>query len=137
MESTIAAISTAYGEGGIGIIRISGEKAKEILCGIFTGKDNLEDRIMIYGHIKDPENGEIIDEVMAVYMKAPKTYTKEDIVEINCHGSTVSLRKTLDLVLRMGAVPAEEIAATGARILYCVCFASLESGNVEMYIISD
>ena len=107
MESTIAAISTAYGEGGIGIIRISGEKAKEILCGIFTGKDNLEDRKMIYGHIKDPENGEIIDEVMAVYMKAPKTYTKEDIVEINCHGSTVSLRKTLDLVLRMGAVPAE------------------------------
>ena len=79
MESTIAAISTAYGEGGIGIIRISGEKAKEILCGIFTGKDNLEDRKMIYGHIKDPENGEIIDEVMAVYMKAPKTYTKEDI----------------------------------------------------------
>lgn len=107
MESTIAAISTAYGEGGIGIIRISGVKAKEILCSIFTGKEKIEDKKMVYGHIKDPENDEIIDEVMAVYMKAPKTYTKEDVVEINCHGSTVSLRKTLDLVLRMGAEPAE------------------------------
>ena len=107
MDKTIAAISTPYGEGGIGIIRISGEKSKEITEKIFKGK-SLKDRIMTYGHIIDPESGDVVDEVLTVYMKAPKTYTCEDIVEINCHGSTVSLRKTLDLVLKNGARLAEE-----------------------------
>ena len=107
MESTIAAISTAYGEGGIGIIRISGEKSYEILEKIFDSPFKIENRKMTYGHIKDPANGEIMDEVLAVYMKAPNTYTREDVVEINCHGSIVSLKKTLDLVLRSGADLAE------------------------------
>ncbi|MEG0292194.1 MAG: tRNA uridine-5-carboxymethylaminomethyl(34) synthesis GTPase MnmE [Anaerovoracaceae bacterium] len=107
MESTIAAISTAYGEGGIGIIRISGDKSLQILKEIFVSEFEIINRKMTYGHIVDPKNGETIDEVLCVYMKGPHTYTKEDVVEINCHGSIVSLRKTLALVLRCGAEPAE------------------------------
>lgn len=103
MEDTIAAIATAYGEGGIGIIRISGEDSLDILRKIFTGK--IESRRLSYGKIVD-EN-EHIDEVLAVYMKGPKTYTGEDVVEINCHGSMVALRKTLALVLSKGARMAE------------------------------
>ena len=107
MEETIAAIATAYGEGGIGIIRISGENALDILNQVFVPfKENkIKERRLTYGHIKDKD--EIIDEVMAVYMKAPHTYTREDVVEINCHGSIVSLRKTLALVLAKGARIAE------------------------------
>jgi tRNA modification GTPase len=107
MCETIAAISTAYGEGGIGIIRISGPESLSILRRIFDCKSNIKSRRMTYGKIVDPENDIIIDEVLAVYMKAPSTYTGEDVVEINCHGSMVSLRKTLALVLREGARMAE------------------------------
>lgn len=107
MESTIAAIATAYGEGGIGIIRISGEKSEEILRKIFKSSFNIENRKLTYGNIVNPDTGEVIDEVLVVLMKAPHTYTREDVVEINCHGSVVSLRKTLDLVLSMGARLAE------------------------------
>lgn len=106
MEDTIAAIATAYGEGGIGIIRISGEKSLDILREVFEFQGNeksISSRRMNYGRIVDREKGQVIDEVLAVYMKGPKTYTAEDVVEINCHGSMVSLRKTLALVLRRGA----------------------------------
>lgn len=109
MEDTIAAISTAYGEGGIGIIRISGENALSVLKDIFkplSGYGEFSSRKMVYGKVIG-ENGSIIDEALAVYMKGPKTYTAEDVVEINCHGSMVSLRKTLALVLRKGARLAE------------------------------
>lgn len=105
MEDTIAAIATAYGEGGIGIIRISGPETLNILKKIFKGK--IENRRMSYGHVIDPENGSVIDEVLSVYMKEPHTYTKEDVAEINCHGSIVSLRKTLEIVIRNGARLAE------------------------------
>ena len=110
MEDTIAAVATAYGEGGIGIIRISGEEALPILQEIFEfhgDTDIFISRRMTYGKIIDKEKNHIIDEVLAVYMKGPKTYTAEDVVEINCHGSMVSLRKTLALVLRKGARLAE------------------------------
>lgn len=110
MEDTIAAVATAYGEGGIGIIRISGEEALPILQEIFEfhgDTDTFTSRRMTYGKIIDKEKNKIIDEVLAVYMKGPKTYTAEDVVEINCHGSMVSLRKTLSLVLRKGARLAE------------------------------
>lgn len=110
MEDTIAAVATAYGEGGIGIIRISGEEALPILQEIFEfhgDTDTFTSRRMTYGKIVDKEKNQIIDEVLAVYMKGPKTYTAEDVVEINCHGSMVSLRKTLALVLRKGARLAE------------------------------
>lgn len=109
MESTIAAIATPYGEGGIGIVRISGEQAKEILDRIFVSSNGkpMISRQLTYGNIVDPTSGKVIDEVLASYMKGPKTYTTEDVVEINCHGSVVSLRKTLELVLRHGAELAE------------------------------
>jgi len=122
MKDTIAAVSTAYGEGGIGIVRISGDAAEQILTDIFVpafdvpGKEGHktqrqitvgENRKLIYGTVTDPKTGEKIDEALAVFMKGPATYTREDIVEINCHGSVISLRKTLALVLSMGARPAE------------------------------
>lgn len=110
MEDTIAAIATAYGEGGIGIIRISGEKSLPILKAIFELSGNMgeiKSRRMNYGRIIDIENNKMIDEVLAVYMKGPKTYTAEDVVEIDCHGGMVSLRNILSLVLRKGARLAE------------------------------
>lgn len=111
MEQTIAAVATAPGEGGIGIVRISGPEAYEILCRVFrypSGRkpEFFEERRMIYGNVVDSENS-VIDEVMAVYMKSPHTYTGEDVVEIQCHGSSISLRRILSEVLRNGAALAE------------------------------
>ena len=105
---TIAAISTPKGEGGIAIIRISGDKSFEILDKIFVKKNpnaNLGFYKLNYGFIKDGEK--TVDEVMAVRLKAPKSYTCEDIVEINCHGGTLVSEKVLKLVLRNGARHAE------------------------------
>ncbi|MBR4410287.1 MAG: tRNA uridine-5-carboxymethylaminomethyl(34) synthesis GTPase MnmE, partial [Firmicutes bacterium] len=103
---TIAAIATALGEGGIGIVRISGEESLPIANKIFRGAE-LKERMLTYGHIFDNFTGETIDEVMAVYMKGPRSYTAEDVVEIQCHGSVVSLRKILALALKNGARLAE------------------------------
>jgi len=105
---TIAAISTPKGEGGIAIIRISGDKSFEILDKIFIKKNPNADLgfyKLNYGFIKDGEK--TIDEVMAVRLKAPRSYTCEDIVEINCHGGTLVSEKVLELVLRNGARHAE------------------------------
>lgn len=107
MDKTIAAISTAIGEGGIGIVRISGEKSLEILEKIFKTKSKIQNRRLTYGNIIEPKTGEVVDEVLAVYMKGPHTYTCEDVVEINCHGGVVSLQKTLTLALQNGARMAE------------------------------
>ncbi len=107
MDKTIAAISTAIGEGGIGIVRISGEKSLEILKKIFKTKSEVQNRRMTYGNIVNPKTLEVVDEVLAVYMKGPHTYTCEDVVEINCHGGVVPLQKTLALVLQNGARMAE------------------------------
>lgn len=108
-ETTIAAIATAPGEGGIGIIRLSGVSALEIADKIFhTGKiktfKDAVPRMMYFGHVTD--GGKRIDEGLAVYMKAPHSYTGEDVVEIQIHGSAEALRETLALALRSGAVPA-------------------------------
>lgn len=106
---TIAAISTPKGEGGIGIIRISGDKSFEILSKIFNTKNPNKDLGFYkfnYGFIHD--KGKIIDEVMIVRMKAPKTYTCEDVVEINCHGGYFVTEKVLELVLKNGARHAEK-----------------------------
>lgn len=107
MEDTIAAIATAYGEGGIGIIRISGDRSEEILSDIFKPfrAEEIIPRKFTYGHIMDEDI--VIDEVMAVMMHGPHTYTCEDVAEINCHGGIVSLKKTLELILRKGARLAE------------------------------
>ena len=104
-EDTIAAISTAYGEGGIGIIRVSGDEAFDVVQKIFTGK--LREREMVYGHIFDEKTGETIDEVMVCCFKGPNSYTAEDVCEIQCHGSVVSLKKILSLTLEKGARLAE------------------------------
>ena len=108
---TIAAISTAPGEGAIGIVRISGDLAISIASSIYQcGTKQLEEQkshTIHYGHIVDPKSGEIYDEVMISVLRAPKTFTREDIVEINCHGGIVAINRVLQLVLRMGARLAE------------------------------
>ena len=113
-ESTIAAIATAPGEAGVGIVRISGEESLRILTQLFSpqrgekigSKDN---RRMIFGQVKDPNSLELVDEALAVYMVAPQTYTREDVVEIQCHGGLVSVKKILTLCLQAGA----ELAGPG------------------------
>lgn len=108
---TIAAISTAPGEGAIGIVRISGEDAIRIADEVYRLKDKRlneqASHTIHYGHIVDPKNDEVIDEVMVTVLRAPKTFTREDIVEINCHGGIVAINRILQLVLRMGARLAE------------------------------
>lgn len=100
-EDTIAAISTPLGEGGIGIVRLSGKEARSIAERVFQGQ--LSHRRLNYGHIVDPESGETIDEVLVSFMATPHTYTREDIIEINCHGGPLPLQRILELVLRFGA----------------------------------
>ena len=108
---TIAAISTAPGKGAIGIVRISGDLAISIASSIYQcGTKQLEEQkthTIHYGHIVDPKSGEVYDEVMVSVLRAPKTFTREDIVEINCHGGIVAINRVLQLVLRMGARLAE------------------------------
>lgn len=108
IDDTITAIATAPGEAGISIIRISGSNAINILDSIFRSKKGISikefpQRKMVYGHIFDREKDKVLDEVLVVYMKAPYTYTKEDVVEINCHGGIVPTRNILELILRSGA----------------------------------
>lgn len=112
MSNTIAAIATPPGEGGIGIIRISGKDALKIGDKIFLNKDNkklseLEERKLNYGHAIDPKTDTTIDEVMIVFMKAPATYTTEDVVEVHCHGGTIPVRRILQVILESGASLAE------------------------------
>jgi len=112
MSDTIAAISTAIGEAGIGIVRLSGRDSIEIANRIFIGNkvkslDEAENRKLTYGHIVDPETGQIIDEVLIAYMKEPYTYTRENVVEIYCHGGVISVKRILEAVLSCGARLAE------------------------------
>ena len=109
-EDTIVAISTPYGNGGIGIIRISGDDAFSIASKIFKGKKSFSDiksHTINYGKIIDAEKNEVLDEVLLSKMKAPNTFTREDIIEINTHGSQIVLKNILELVIKMGARIAE------------------------------
>lgn len=107
-EDTIAGVSTAFGESAISIIRISGNKSIEIINSIFTKNLSKENSHTIhYGKIIDPDENSIIDEVLVSLFKAPKTYTREDIVEINCHGGIYATEKILEVVLNQGARIAE------------------------------
>jgi len=109
-EDTIAAIATPPGRGAIGIIKISGEEAKSILKAIFKPAKphpDFQSHRLYYGFIVDPETGEVLDEVLVAYMKAPYTYTREDVVEIYAHSGYINLRKILELVLKYGARLAE------------------------------
>lgn len=107
MNDTIAAISTALGVGAISIVRMSGKDSISIANSIFSGKDleKVATHTINYGFIKD--NEEVIDEVLVSVMKAPHTYTTEDIVEINCHGGITTTNKVLETLLKHGARLAE------------------------------
>ena len=107
MEDTIVAISTALGVGAISIVRVSGEDAIEIVSSIFKGHDlnKVDSHTVHYGYIKD--NDKIIDEVLVTVMLAPKTFTKEDVVEINCHGGIMTTKKVMELLIRKGCRVAE------------------------------
>ncbi|HEO0482965.1 TPA: tRNA uridine-5-carboxymethylaminomethyl(34) synthesis GTPase MnmE [Streptococcus agalactiae] len=106
---TIAAISTPLGEGAIGIVRISGTDALKIASKIYRGKDlsSIQSHTLNYGHIVDPDKNEILDEVMLGVMLAPKTFTREDVIEINTHGGIAVTNEILQLILRHGARMAE------------------------------
>lgn len=110
LDDTIAAISTPIGAAGIGIVRVSGRNAIPVVEKMFSSKKkkmtDAPSHSMLYGHIVDPE-GKVIDEVLVSVMRAPHSFTAEDVVEINCHGGVVAVRKTLETVLRAGARPAE------------------------------
>lgn len=109
---TIAAISTPMGEGAIAIVRLSGDDSIQIADKIFksiNGKKLLEvpTHTIHYGHLLDPKDGQVVEEVMVSVMRGPKTFTKEDVVEINCHGGIVSVNRVLKHVLKFGARIAE------------------------------
>ena len=109
-EDTIAAIATAIGEGGIGIVRISGRRALEIVGTLFESARpdrGIQNWCLHYGHIVDPASNLPVDEVLVSYMRAPHSYTREDVVEIHCHGGAVPLRQVLELCLRSGARQAQ------------------------------
>ena len=113
-EDTIAAVATPLGEAGVGIIKISGAQAETIARRVVKRKDyegvawkEWQSHRMYLGYVYEGAAEEIVDEVLFCCMRAPRTYTKEDVVEINCHGGLVSLRKTLELVLAAGARMAE------------------------------
>ena len=110
MEKTIVAISTASGNGGIGIIRLSGKNTFDIVEKIFKPKNKTKDikgYTIKYGNIVNPKNNEVIDEVLVSYFVAPKSYTTENMCEINSHGGTVVEKRILELCLKYGAELAE------------------------------
>ncbi|TMW72006.1 tRNA uridine-5-carboxymethylaminomethyl(34) synthesis GTPase MnmE [Alteribacter natronophilus] len=107
---TIAAISTPMGEGAIGIVRITGDKAIDAADSLYKGKKKLaevDSHTINYGHIVDPETGETAEEVMVSVLRGPRTFTKEDMIEINCHGGLVAVNRVLQLVLSQGVRLAE------------------------------
>jgi tRNA modification GTPase len=111
-QDTICAVSTAPGDGGIGIIRVSGKDAVRIAAGIFRpaaacGAALGASHTLRYGHVVDPATGGLVDEVLVSVMRAPATYTREDVVEINCHGGMVPLWRTMELLVAAGARQAE------------------------------
>ena len=109
---TIAAIATVLGEGGISIIRVSGEKSLSIINTIFKGKksktsEDMKPYTMRYGFIIEQETGDILDEVIVSYMKGPRSFTAEDTVEINCHGGIIATKRILEEVIKCGVRLAE------------------------------
>jgi len=108
-DETIAAIATPLGVGGVGIVRVSGEKAKGILKNLFVSANGnqIDSHHMLYGWLVNPKGRSRVDQVLACYMKRPASYTGEDLVEIYCHGGGSVLRTVLEMVLACGARSAE------------------------------
>ncbi|HJX37801.1 MAG TPA: tRNA uridine-5-carboxymethylaminomethyl(34) synthesis GTPase MnmE [Anaerolineae bacterium] len=136
LDDTIAAISSPIGEGGIGIVKMSGPDVLAILQAVFVpsktengsvaGWQPLSHRLY-YGHIVDPQTREVVDEVLVSYMKAPRTYTCQDVGEINCHGGIVPLRRVLELTLQRGA----RLAHPGEMTLRAFLFGRLDLAQAE------
>jgi tRNA modification GTPase len=105
VQDTIAAISTPLGEGGIGIVRISGPEAASVAAVLFKSKSSggFQSHRFYYGDLIDPADGRTVDEVLMVLMRAPRSYTCEDVLEIHCHGGYLVVQKALELVLSQGA----------------------------------
>jgi len=109
-QDTIAAVATPLGEGSIAVIRISGPDSIAIADKVYQGKRSLSEapsHTVHYGYIVQPENGERIDEVLVTVMRAPRTFTREDVVEVSCHGGMISVQRTLEAILAAGARLAE------------------------------
>ena len=111
-QDTICGVSTPPGEGGIGIIRMSGARAVEIASAVFKARSNkrledLQSHVLLYGKVHDPGTGDVIDEALVSVMRAPASYTREDIVEINCHGGMMPLWRIMNLLNSSGARQAE------------------------------
>lgn len=101
LSDTIAAVSTALGEGGIAIIRVSGPQAISQVAPLFRSRIPLteaESHTVHYGHIVSPDNGEKMEEVLVTVMKGPRSFTTEDVVEISAHGGVISVRRVMDLL---------------------------------------
>lgn len=110
LDDTIAAIATSIGHSGVGIVKLSGPESYTIARCLFRsaiGKQNFQPYRMHYGQIVDPITGGVVDEAMVVYMPKPRSYTRQDVIEIQSHGGLVPLRRILQLTLSMGARPAE------------------------------
>ncbi|KIL36282.1 tRNA modification GTPase [Cohnella kolymensis] len=110
VEDTIAAIATALGESSIAVVRVSGEQAVDTVAKVFKSKQDLRQastHTVHYGWIIDPESGAVLDEVLVTVMKAPRSFTAEDVVEISTHGGIVAVKSVLEVVLRHGARMAE------------------------------
>jgi tRNA modification GTPase len=136
LDDTISAISSPIGEGGIGIVKLSGPDVLSILQTLFvpsriSAQDDSTWRPLshhlYHGHIVDPRDGEVVDEVLLSYMKAPHTYTRQDVGEINCHGGIVPLRQVLELTLRSGA----RLASPGEMTLRAFLFGRLDLAQAE------
>ncbi len=130
LDDTITAISTPIGEGGIGIVKMSGPEALRILQEIFVSSKGAWQPIshhLYHGHILDPDNQEVVDEVLVSCMKAPHTYTRQDVAEINCHGGIVPLRRVLELTLRQGA----RLASPGEMTLRAFIRGRLDLAQAE------
>ena len=109
MDDTIAAIATPLGVGGVGNVRISGEEALRIFQQLFssTNGTQIESHKMLHGWVLDPKTTEKTDKILACYMKSPKSFTGEDVVEFYCHGGVAVIEKILGIVLGTGARLAE------------------------------
>jgi tRNA modification GTPase len=136
LDDTIAAISSPIGEGGIGIVKMSGPEVLPILRAVFVpAKGPASDHYswepvshhLYHGRILDPQTRETVDEVLVSYMKAPRTYTRQDVGEINCHGGVVPLRRVLELTLRSGA----RLASPGEMTLRAFLLGRLDLAQAE------
>src|SRR5262245_37711549 len=104
IEDTIAAISTPLGKSGLGVIRLSGKDSRGIARSFFSAShQELQDRVPVLRNILEPSTGDVIDQAVVIYFQAPRSFTREDLVEISCHGSPVVLRSVLRMALEAGA----------------------------------